>query len=199
MAAGVKLLVFSVVSLLVTGLLAAIMGNFGFGDQAEYKAVFSSASMLEKGDDVRVAGVTVGEVKKVEHYKRTMALVTFKVQSGVPAHDHLARRDPLPQPRRRPLPRARGGRPERRRAARRQPVRHHRGHRRRQLRPSDHRHPVAGRRHHPVGQTTPALDLTTLFNGFQPLFQALNPQADQRAEPEPHPGAAGRGRHRSSS
>jgi phospholipid/cholesterol/gamma-HCH transport system substrate-binding protein len=28
----------------------------------------------------------------------------------------------------------------------------------------------------PIGQTKPALDLTTLFNGFQPLFQALNPQ-----------------------
>jgi phospholipid/cholesterol/gamma-HCH transport system substrate-binding protein len=28
----------------------------------------------------------------------------------------------------------------------------------------------------PVSQTTPALDLTTLFNGFQPLFQALSPK-----------------------
>ena len=27
----------------------------------------------------------------------------------------------------------------------------------------------------PVSQTTPALDLTELFNGFQPLFQALSP------------------------
>ena len=69
-AAGVKLLIFTIVSVLVTGLLAAIMGNFGFGDSTEYKAVFSNASMLEKGDDVRVAGVSVGEVKKVEHYKR---------------------------------------------------------------------------------------------------------------------------------
>jgi len=83
-AAGVKLLIFTIVSLLVTGLLAAIMGNFGFGAGSEYKAVFSNASMLEKGDDVRVAGVSVGEVKKVEHYKRTMALVTFKVKSDVP-------------------------------------------------------------------------------------------------------------------
>src|SRR3954470_24654206 len=84
MAAGIKLLVFTVVSLLVTGLLAAIMGNFGFGAGSEYRAVFSNASMLKKGDDVRVAGVSVGEVKKVEHYKRTMAVVTFKVKSDVP-------------------------------------------------------------------------------------------------------------------
>src|ERR1044072_2836702 len=60
------------------------MGNFGFGDQAEYQAVFSSASMLEKGDDVRVAGVSVGEVKKVEHHERTMALVTSRVKADVP-------------------------------------------------------------------------------------------------------------------
>src|SRR3954453_3345220 len=84
MAAGIKLVVFPVVSLLVTGLLAAIMGNFGFGAGSEYKAVFSNASMLKKGDDVRVAGVSVGEVKQVEHSRRTMALVTFKVKSDVP-------------------------------------------------------------------------------------------------------------------
>src|SRR4051794_41232103 len=60
------------------------MGNFGFGASTEYKAVFANASMLKKGDDVRVAGVSVGEVKKVEHYKRTMALVTFRVKSDVP-------------------------------------------------------------------------------------------------------------------
>ena len=47
------------------------MGNIGFGAGTEYKAVFSTASMLEKGDDVRVAGVSVGEVKEVEHYERT--------------------------------------------------------------------------------------------------------------------------------
>ena len=83
-AAGIKLGIFTVVSLLVTGLLAAIMGNIGFGSGTTYQAVFSTASMLEKGDDVRVAGVSVGEVKKVEHYQRTEALVTFRVKSGVP-------------------------------------------------------------------------------------------------------------------
>ena len=40
--------------------------------------------MIEKGDDVRVAGVSVGEVKKVEHYERNNALVTFRVKSDVP-------------------------------------------------------------------------------------------------------------------
>ena len=40
--------------------------------------------MLQKGDDVRVAGVSVGEVKEVEHHERSQALVTFRVQSDVP-------------------------------------------------------------------------------------------------------------------
>jgi phospholipid/cholesterol/gamma-HCH transport system substrate-binding protein len=156
-AAGIKLLVFTVVSLLVTGLLAAIMGNFGFGDQAEYRAVFSSASMLKKGDDVRVAGVTVGEVKKVEHYQRTMALVTFKVQSDVPLTTTSRaeiRYLNLVGDRYLALEEGTGG--------------------------ADTDAPATGTRLQPgatlpVSHTTPALDLTTLFNGFQPLFQALDP------------------------
>ena len=82
-AAAVKLGVFTVVSVLVTGLLAAIMGNIGFGAGQEYTAVFTSASMLEKGDDVRVAGVSVGEVRSVEHHERSQALVTFRVKTDV--------------------------------------------------------------------------------------------------------------------
>jgi phospholipid/cholesterol/gamma-HCH transport system substrate-binding protein len=182
-AAGVKLLIFTIVSLLVTGLLAAIMGNFGFGASTEYKAVFSNASMLEKGDDVRVAGVSVGEVKKVEHYKRTMALVTFSVKSEVPltttsraeirflnlvGDRYLALEegdengDALPEP----MDDGSGGATDVKavsaQGATGEPV-------------------TTGTRLEagdtiPVEQTSPALDLTTLFNGFQPLFQALDPK-----------------------
>ena len=81
--AAIKLGIFTVVSILVTGLLAAIMGNVGFGAGREYTAVFTSASMLEKGDDVRVAGVSVGEVRSVEHHERSAALVTFRVKADV--------------------------------------------------------------------------------------------------------------------
>ena len=81
--AAIKLGLFTIVSVMVTGMLAVIMGNIGFGDRNEYKAVFTNATMLSKGDDVRVAGVNVGEVKKVEHYQRSMAKVTFKVDAGV--------------------------------------------------------------------------------------------------------------------
>jgi phospholipid/cholesterol/gamma-HCH transport system substrate-binding protein len=169
-AAGVKLGIFTLVSVLVTGLLAAIMGNFGFGASTEYKAVFSNASMLKKGDDVRVAGVSVGEVKNVEHYKRTMALVTFKVKSDVPltttsraeirflnlvGDRYLAleagddKGDALPE--------TMEGADAPAEAV------------------STGTRLKAGATI-PVSQTSPALDLTTLFNGFQPLFQALDPK-----------------------
>jgi phospholipid/cholesterol/gamma-HCH transport system substrate-binding protein len=176
-AAGVKLLVFTIVSLLVTGLLAAIMGNFGFGDGTEYKAVFSNASMLEKGDDVRVAGVSVGEVKKVEHYHRNQALVTFRVKSDVPLTStsraeirflnlvgdrYLALEagdengDALPDAMDEQSGAGPGGETVSAEA------------------PSTGTRLQAGDTI-PVAQTAPALDLTTLFNGFQPLFQALSP------------------------
>ncbi len=149
-AAGIKLSIFTVVSVLVTGLLAAIMGNIGFGAGAEYQAIFSTASTLEKGDDVRVAGVSVGEVKKVEHYQRTQAIVTFRVKGDVPlttASRAEIRFLNLVGDRYLALEQGRADGAE-------------------QLEPDD----VI-----PVTQTTPALDLTTLFNGFKPLFQALQP------------------------
>jgi phospholipid/cholesterol/gamma-HCH transport system substrate-binding protein len=150
-AAGIKLAVFTVVSILVTGLLAAIMGNLGFGAGTTYQAVFSTASMLQKGDDVRVAGVSVGEVKEVEHYQRTEALVTFRVQSDVPlttASRAEIRFLNLVGDRYLALEEGAGADAK----------------------------PLASGDTIPISQTKPALDLTTLFNGFQPLFQALNPQ-----------------------
>jgi phospholipid/cholesterol/gamma-HCH transport system substrate-binding protein len=149
--AGVKLGIFTVVSILVTGLLAAIMGNIGFGAGKEYQAVFSSASMLEKGDDVRVAGVSVGEVKKVEHYERNHALITFRVKDDVPlttASRAEVRFLNLVGDRYLALEAGSDADAE----------------------PLDEDDPL------PIDQTSPALDLTTLFNGFKPLFQALKPE-----------------------
>ena len=83
-AAAIKLSIFTVVSLVVTGMLVIIMGGFGLGSQTEYKAVFSNASELTSGDDVRIAGVIVGKVKDVKIYNRDQAMVTFKVKDGVP-------------------------------------------------------------------------------------------------------------------
>src|SRR5690349_5327919 len=148
--ASVKLGIFTVISLVVTTVLAMIMGHFGFGSTTQYKALFSSASLISKGDDVRVAGVTVGSVKNVKIYDRNHALVTFAVKSDVPlttaSHADIrflnlvgARYMSISQ-----------GAPGAPRLAQGGTI--------------------------PIDQTTPALDLTALFNGFQPLFSALDPQ-----------------------
>ncbi|MBF4162149.1 MCE family protein [Nocardioides acrostichi] len=148
-AAAVKLTVFTVVSLLVTGLLAVIMGNIGFGDTMSIKAVFTDASSVKKGDDVRVAGVNVGEVTGVDHYERTQALVTFNVDSDVPlttGSTAAIRFLNLVGDRYLALDEGTPGDP---------------------LEDGDTM---------PVQRTKPALDLTVLFNGFKPLFEALAPK-----------------------
>ena len=117
----------------------------------EYRAVFSNASSLEKGDDVRVAGVSVGEVKKVEHYERSQAMVTFRVKADVPlttASRAEIRFLNLVGDRYLALEEG----------------------------PADEKsEPLEADDVLPISQTAPALDLTTLFNGFKPLFQALQP------------------------
>ena len=148
--AAVKLGIFTAVSLVVTTVLAMIMGNFGFGSTTEYKALFSSASLLKGGDDVRIAGLTVGSVKDVRIYDRNHAIVTFSVKSDVPltraSHADIRFLNLV-------------------------------GDRYMSISQGE---PGAARLAHdaviPMSQTTPALDLTALFNGFQPLFTALDPK-----------------------
>ena len=145
----IKLSIFVVVSLIVTGTLTAIMGSFAFGGETEYKAQFTSASLIKKGDDVRIAGVTVGSVKGVELKDRDSAEVTFKVKNDVAVTQATrasirflnlvgARYMALEQ-----------GEPGAQKLADGGTI--------------------------PESRTTPALNLTELFNGFQPLFQALTP------------------------
>jgi phospholipid/cholesterol/gamma-HCH transport system substrate-binding protein len=165
----VKLLVFAAVTLLLTGLLARSLGSLSLGGGDTYRARFTDVTGVLPGDDIRIAGVKVGQVRKVR-------LVGGQGSVGVPAptgspdpmgsgddvaeltftiDDHV----PLPASvhatiRYRNLIGARyvelsegpgGGRPLRHAAL------------------------------IPLSQTTPALDLTVLFNGFQPLFTALSP------------------------
>jgi phospholipid/cholesterol/gamma-HCH transport system substrate-binding protein len=148
--AAVKLGVFTLASLLMTGLLTVIMGHVGFGDTHEFKALFTTASQLQKGDDVRVAGVPVGEVKDVEVAHRSEALVTFTVKSDVPlttASRAEIRYLNLVGDRYLALVRGRPG-----------------------------AGPLPAGATIPVRLTKPALNLTVLFNGFQPLFAALDPK-----------------------
>jgi phospholipid/cholesterol/gamma-HCH transport system substrate-binding protein len=147
--AAVKLGIFTLTSLVVTTVLAMIMGHFGVGSTTQYKAVFSNASLIHKGDDVRIAGVTVGSVKGVKIYDRSHAIVTFAVKSDVPmttASHADVRFLNLVGARYMSITQGRAGAPR-----------------------------LAKGGTIPMDQTTPALDLTALFNGFQPLFTALDP------------------------
>jgi phospholipid/cholesterol/gamma-HCH transport system substrate-binding protein len=148
----IKLIVFIVVTVLATGVLAATIGNFRFGGSTTYKALFSDATGLMKGDDVRIAGVRVGEIDGISVTRRrdrSLALVSFSVQSDRPLAGST-----LAQIRYRNLVGQRyvalsegAGSGER----------------------------LGSDGTIPLRQTQPALDLTVLFNGFKPLFAALNP------------------------
>ncbi|MEV7398239.1 MCE family protein [Aeromicrobium sp. NPDC092404] len=148
--AAIKLGIFTVVSLIVTSMLVIIMGGFGLRAENEYKAIFKSASELTSGDDVRIAGVQVGKVTDVKIHDRDHALVTFKVKDGVPlTRDSRAsiRFLNLIGDRYMSLSEGEAGA--------------------QRMRPGSTL---------PMDRTTPALNLTELFQGFQPLFAALRPE-----------------------
>jgi phospholipid/cholesterol/gamma-HCH transport system substrate-binding protein len=144
-----KLLVFVLVTALCTGLLVLVIGNISFGGSQQYKAEFVDATGVNKGDDVRIAGVKVGTVKNIRIVDRTHALIAFSVADGTPldraTHATIKYRNLVGQ---------------------------------RYLALTDEIGDGTTLRPGatiPVAQTTPALDLTVLFNGFKPLFEALSP------------------------
>lgn len=75
----IKLIVFAVVTVIATSLLALTIANAGGDGDSDFKAVFSDAALLNKGDDVRIAGVRVGQVTDVAVYDRNKAMVSFNV------------------------------------------------------------------------------------------------------------------------
>jgi len=146
---AVRLIVFVVVTTLATGVLVVTIGNITFGGSREYQAVFADATGVTKGDDVRVAGVKVGTVKGIEIVERTRALVSFSVADETSisgATNALIRYRNLVGQRYISLSEGIG----------------------------DGRRLPDGATI-PVERTQGALDLTVLFNGFKPLFQALSP------------------------
>jgi phospholipid/cholesterol/gamma-HCH transport system substrate-binding protein len=138
-----------VVTALATGVLAIVIGNLSFGSTHSYQAEFVDATGLVKGDDVRIAGVKVGSVKGISIVDRTQALVTFDVQSDTAlmqsTHADIRYRNLVGQ---RYIALTN------------------------EIGTTDVLAPGATI---PVSHTSPALDLTLLFNGFKPLFQALSP------------------------
>ncbi len=146
----VRLIVFVLVTTLSTGLLVLLIGNISFGDREDYRAVFSDATGVVKGDDVRVAGVKVGSVSGVEVVDRDQALVSFDVSTDVAMTGRTfatIRYRNLVGQRYIAITEEIGDDAE--------------------LEPGATL---------PLSRTAPALDLTVLFNGFKPLFKALSPE-----------------------
>lgn len=147
----VKLVVFAVLTTMVTIVLAVTISNGGTSNAETYRAEFSDATGLLAGDDVRVAGVRVGQVKRVAIAPsgRT-AMVTLVVDKKVPVLVST-------------------------RAA----VRYKNLVGQRYIALTEGPGDTA-RLHKdgliPLAQTKPPLDLTVLFNGFKPLFRGLTPE-----------------------
>ena len=83
--AALRLLAFAVLAVAITVTIAATIRPFGAQSaRSTYRAVFASASRLEPGDDVRVAGVGVGKVRAVSVTADAKAEVTFDVDRDLP-------------------------------------------------------------------------------------------------------------------
>ena len=82
-----KVLVFALACLVVLAVLAAKIGNITFfSHRTTYQAELADATGLRPSDDVKIAGVTVGEVTGIT-LQRAHALVSFAVNDDV----HLRR------------------------------------------------------------------------------------------------------------
>jgi phospholipid/cholesterol/gamma-HCH transport system substrate-binding protein len=147
----VKLVVFTAVTLFATSILALTIANVQVGAKAAYRAVFSDATGVAPGQDVRIAGVRVGEITDVRVGEdRASAVVEFQVlKTSVLTRGTEAtlRYRNLVGQRYLALTQGTGGATA-----------------------------LEDGATIPLTRTHPALDLTVLFNGFKPLFAALSPQ-----------------------
>jgi len=148
-----KLVIFGLVTVLASYVLISTITNAGYGKQLTYRAEFTDVAGLVEGDEVRIAGVRVGQVTGIglsARRDRPVAQVELQVDADVPLPRGVQaaiRYRNLVGQRYIALTEGKGS---------------------------------AGRTLEaggviPLAQTKPALDLTTLFGGFQPLLQALSP------------------------
>jgi phospholipid/cholesterol/gamma-HCH transport system substrate-binding protein len=147
-------LIKSVIFVVITGLATAILGisiaNISLARQSSYHAIFTDVTGLTVGSSVDIAGVRVGQVTSVGIYDQSLAEVGFTVQASrqLPA-SVTATINYLNLVGQRYIELGQG------------------------IGPVDGTLLPGGTI--PVTRTTPALDLTELFNGFQPLYQSLSP------------------------
>jgi hypothetical protein len=68
-----------VVTSFLTFTLATTIGSIGFGGKTAYKAVFGDVTGLLPGNEIRIAGVRVGQVDSIELNDRQLAVVEFSL------------------------------------------------------------------------------------------------------------------------
>lgn len=144
-----KLSLFMAFAVFVTVWLAAVTGDMQSGEKAEYQARFADVSGLQIGDQVRVAGVSVGRVTDIAVQKDATVLVDIDVDQALQLTQQTSATvryrnligDRLLELDRGPADAA----------------------------PLAHGGTIA------MERTAPAVDLDALLNGFKPLFQGLNP------------------------
>ena len=142
--------IFVAVTAIITAFLGISIASTGVPATVSYQAVFSNVTGLVVGNDVDIAGVRVGQVTSITVYQHDQALVGFSLQKGRPLPSTVtATIKYLNLVGQRYIELGQGT-----------------GAVGRTLGPGATI---------PLSRTTPALDLTALFNGFQPLFQALSP------------------------
>ncbi|KFU78834.1 MCE family protein [Amycolatopsis lurida] len=146
---AIKGLVFFVITVVATGILAITIANSGVGTTVGYTARFTDATSVNPGDEVRMSGVRIGQVDSVGVVERRLADVRFSVENK-----------------------------RRLTAGATVTIRYRNlvGQRYLSIDPGPDGPAVLDEGALiPPERTQPALDLTALFNGFKPLFQALSP------------------------
>jgi phospholipid/cholesterol/gamma-HCH transport system substrate-binding protein len=145
----IKLTVFLIVTAFATYVLGATIANTSYGSTKTYKAIFTDVAGLSLGDDVRIAGVRVGTIKGIKIVHHDDAQITFTVvkDRSLPksTEAHLRYRNLVGQ---RYLDIEQG--------------------------PGNPNDILKSGGTIPLTQTFNALDLTALFQGFQPLFKGLD-------------------------
>ncbi|HVB46362.1 MAG TPA: MCE family protein [Streptosporangiaceae bacterium] len=146
----IKSIIFIAVTSLATVILGISIANVSVAAQAGYHAIFTDVTGMAVGSSVDIAGVRVGQVTSISVYNGNLAMVGFTVAADrrLPVSvTATIKYQNLVGQRYIELDQGTG------------PV-------------GENLPPGATI---PLERTSPALDLTELFNGFQPLYQALSP------------------------
>lgn len=147
----IKIIVFAVVTITLTTLLGLTIANTNFGATNDYTARFVDATGLNVGDDIRMSGVRIGQISDIGVVDNKWADVRFEIEAArkLPASvtATIKYRNLIGQ---RYISLAIGS--------------------------GDPNSILQPGQTIPIERTAPALNLTVLFNGFKPLFQALNPE-----------------------